>query len=85
MDRRVGFDSRFKAAYEEGWELKGLGYDYSKTLMNRTLSNYMFRNQNLKEFLENHLTPIMVKYINSVKFLRIYNNFAVPKDYDKIN
>ena len=49
MDRRVGFDSRFKATYEEGWELKGLGYDYSKTLMNRTLSNYMFRNQNLKE------------------------------------
>ena len=53
--------------------------------MRKTLSNYMFRNTRLATFLENHLQPIMVFWINRVKFIRIYFNFGVPKDYDKIN
>ena len=49
------------------------------------MSNYMFRNIHLGKFLNDYLTPIMVFYINKVKYLRIYYNFAVPKWYQKIN
>lgn len=84
-EKRTGFDSLYKATYEHGWELKHTGYDYSENFMSKMLSSYMFRNVRLNEFILKHLSPIMVLYINKVKFLRIYFNFAVPKDYQKIN
>lgn len=84
-NKRKGFGSLYKATFEEGWELKNTGYDYSQNLMKITLSSYMFRNERLSTFIENHLGPIMVFFINRIKFLRIYYNFAVPKDYQKIN
>jgi len=84
-DKRVGFPSLYRATYEEGWALKNTGYDYSKNLLNITMSKYMFNNKHIREFLENYLTPIMVFYINKVKYVRIFYNFAVPKWYQKIN
>jgi|TARA_R110002050_G_scaffold17343_2_gene51631 hypothetical protein len=84
-DNRTGFPSLYRATYEEGWELKNTGYDYSKNLLNNTMSAYMFKNPRLKIFLEDYLTPIMVFYINKVKYVRIFYNFAVPKWYQKIN
>ena len=53
--------------------------------MKKTLSSYMFGNERLSTFILEHLNPIMVFFINKVKFIRIYYNFAVPKDYEKIN
>jgi len=84
IEKKKGFDSVYKAAYEYGWDIKNTGYDYSETLMKNTLSSYMFRNERLNTFISNHLNPIMVFFINRVKYLRIYYNFAVPKDYQKI-
>jgi|TARA_R110002153_G_scaffold19518_1_gene67260 hypothetical protein len=84
-NNRTGFPSLYKATYEEGWQLKNTGYDYSKTLLNNSMSKYMFRNRHLKVFLEDYLNPIMVFYVNRVKYLRVYFNFAVPKWYQKIN
>jgi hypothetical protein len=46
-DKRVGFPSLYKATYEDGWELKNLGYDYGDTLLKRSMSGYMFKNPNL--------------------------------------
>lgn len=82
---RVGFPSMYRAAYERGWELKNTGYDYTTDLLRNTMSTYMFGNKHLRSFLEDYLSPIMVFYINRVKYLRIYFNFAVPKWYKKIN
>jgi len=84
-NNRTGFPSLYRATYEEGWELKNTGFDYSKVLLQNSMSKYMFRNINLKTFLKDYLTHIMVLYINRVKYLRIYFNFAVPKWYQKIN
>lgn len=83
--KRKGYPSLYKVTYETGWSIKNTGYDYSDKLMNNVLSSYMFRNQRLSQFISNHLGPIMVFFINKVKYLRIYYNFAVPKDYEKIN
>tara|TARA_B100000497_G_C7335524_1_gene221376 strand:- start:204 stop:476 length:273 start_codon:yes stop_codon:yes gene_type:complete len=85
IDRRVGFPSLYKESYEYWDDLKNLGYNYTDNLMKRTLSPYMLKNPNLAKFLTKYLQPIMVKYINTVKYVRIYFNFAVRKDYDKIN
>jgi hypothetical protein len=84
-DNRTGFPSLYRATYEEGWELKNTGNDYSTNLLNKTMSKYMFKSPHIREFLEDYLTPIMVFYINKVKYIRIFYNFAVPKWYQKIN
>ena len=73
------------SSYEAGWVLKNTGYDYSKNLLENTMSKYMFRNRHLSTFLKDYLSPIMVFYVNRVKYLRIFYNFAVPKWYQKIN
>ena len=59
-DTNTGYPSLYRATYEEGWELKNTGYDYSKNLLNNTMSTYMFGNTHIKKFLEDYLTPIMV-------------------------
>ena len=82
-DKRTGFPSLYRATYEAGWVLKNTGYDYSKNLLENTMSKYMFRNRHLSTFLKDY--PIMVFYVNRVKYLRIFYNFAVPKWYQKIN
>lgn len=84
-DKRVGFPSVYKVTYENDWDLKNTGYDYSETLLKRSMSGYMFKNPNLSTFLQSYLNPIMVFFLNRVKFLRIYYNYGVPKDYEKIN
>jgi hypothetical protein len=84
-EKRKGFPSVYKATYEDGWELKNTGYDYSEKLMSNMVSSYMFRNERLQTFINDYLSPIITFYINKVKYLRIYYNFAVPKDYQKIN
>jgi hypothetical protein len=84
-EKRKGFDSLYKLTYEHGWDLKNLGHDYSKDLMIKTLSSYMFKNERLATFIIDHLNPMMVFFINKVKYLRVFYNFAVPKNYQKIN
>ena len=84
-NNNTGFPSLYRATQEEGWVLKNTGYDYADNLLRNTMSNYMFGNPHLRKFLDNYLTPIMVFYINRVKYLRIYFNFAVPSWYQKIN
>jgi hypothetical protein len=85
IDRRVGFPSLYRESYEYWDKLKNLGYNYGDNLMERSLSTYMLKNPNLAKFLTVYLQPILVKYINSVKYVRTYFNFAVRKGYDKIN
>lgn len=84
-ERRKGFPSPYRATYERGWELKNLGHDYEATLLRKSMSSYMFKNPTIASFLEDYLQPILVAYINAVKYIRVYYNFAVPKWYQKIN
>lgn len=84
-NRRVGFPSLYQVSYTHWERLKNLGFNYGEELFNKTFSTYMFKNPQLATFLKEYLQPIMVKYINTVKYIRIYYNYAVPKDYQKIN
>jgi len=60
------------------------GFDYSNVLMQKTLSNYLFRNENISGFIT-YINDIMVNLIESVKIVRVFQNFTVNKNYKKIN
>ena len=66
------------------WRLQYTGYDYSKTLISKSVSSYLYNNGKLAGFLDT-LNDIMVHLVDSVKYIRNYFNFAVPKEYKKIN
>ena len=67
---RTGFKSPYNVAYNEGWDVKNTGYDYNSNLITKILSTYMFKNPNLNTFLRSYLNPIIVSYINNVKYDR---------------
>ena len=37
-NNRTGFPSLYRATYENGWNLKNTGFDYSTNLLNNTMS-----------------------------------------------
>lgn len=79
-----GFDSIYDKINTRRWKLKNLGYKYEDTLFEDNTSRYLQRNPMMVNMFK-HLNKIMSHLINSVKYLRNYNNYAVPKDYKFIN
>ena len=79
-----GFDSIYDKINTDRWELKNLGYKYEDTLFDVNTSRYLQRNKMMSNMFK-YLNKIMSHLINSVKYLRNFNNYAVPKDYKHIN
>lgn len=79
-----GFDSIYDSMNQRNWKLKNLGYKYEDTLFEDNTSRYLQRNTMMLDMFK-YLNKIMSHLINSVKYLRNYNNWAVPKDYKHIN
>ena len=79
-----GFKSFYDMVDEDKWETKHEGFNYEKKLMQISTSSYMTKNPIVKSFYK-HLNRIMVNLIDSVKYLRNFNNYAVKKDYKRIN
>lgn len=79
-----GFDSIYDRINECRWKTKNEGYDYRKTLMEDNTSKYLQKNPTVRRFFP-YLNRIMSHLIDSVKYLRNFNNYAVRKDYKRIN
>ena len=79
-----GFNSIYDQIDESRWETKNDGYKYEGTLMEDNTSKYLQKNPNMRQFFP-YLNRIMSHLINSVKYLRNFNNYAVRKDYKRIN
>lgn len=79
-----GFDSFYTEIDENGWNLKNCGYDYGKTLMEDNVSSYLTKNSFISSMFP-YLNKILTHLIDSVKYLRNFNNYGVRKDYKKIN
>lgn len=79
-----GFDSIYDKINTNRWELKNLGYKYEDTLLEDNTSSYLQRNKTISDMFK-YLNKVMSHLINSVKYLRNFNNYAVPKDYKHIN
>jgi len=84
INKYKGFEFPEDDIKYKNWKIQYTGYDYSKTLIKRSLSPYLYNNGKLAGFLDT-LNDIMVNLVDSVKYIRNYFNFAVPKDYKKIN
>lgn len=84
INKYKGFKYPIDILYEDQIFVHYTGYDYSKTLIKNSISPYLYNNTKLAGFLDT-LNDIMVHLVNSVKYIRNYFNYAVPKDYQKIN
>jgi len=79
-----GFSSIYDIINEDRWETKNEGYKYEDKLMENNTSSYLQKNPNMREMFP-FLNRIMSHLINSVKYLRNFNNYAVRKDYKRID
>ncbi len=85
MIREKGFDYPLDKRHSYCDDIKYLGADYSKNLIENNVSHLIFYNSYLEKFIKNFVEPYMVKLVNAVKLVRIYYNIAVDKNYKKIN
>lgn len=76
--------SLYKVARTAGEDRKNLGFDYSDSIFRKTMSNHMFRNQTLVDFL-GFSNDFWVKMVDSIKQYRIFKMYSVDKDYKHIN
>ena len=79
-----GFDSIYDKINESRCETKNEGYKYENNLMENNTSKYLQKNPTIRRFFP-YLNKIMSHLINSVKYLRNFNNYAVRKDYKRID
>lgn len=79
-----GFVSIYDTINEDKWETKNEGYKYEDKLMENNTSSYLQKNPNMREMFP-FLNRIMSHLINSVKYLRNFNNYAIKKDYRRID
>ena len=84
VNKYKGFTHPKEQIRYDDWDVHYQGYDYSKTLIRKSLSKYLYANEKVAAFLD-HLNDIMVNLVESVKYIRNYYNYAVPKNYRKIN
>jgi hypothetical protein len=59
-------------------------FNYEKVILEKTLSNYPFKNKNLISFLE-YINNILLTHINAVKRIRVWHNFAMNKRNNSID
>jgi hypothetical protein len=84
--RKIRNKSLYDISKELGTSRKNEGFNYQDDffLLGKTMSPYMFRNDDLREFLE-IVNEAMVLNIETIKNIRIHNNFTVDKNTKYIN
>jgi len=63
-------------------KLKHTGFDYEKNIFNKTMSNIMFQNPVLNEFLS-YLQNHIILMFDSVLIIRNFWNYTVDRYYNK--
>lgn len=79
-----GFTSFYQTMDEYGWETKNEGFKYEDCLMEINTSKYLQKNPTMNAFFP-YLNKMLSHLINSVKYLRNFNNYAVRKNYKRID
>jgi hypothetical protein len=73
---------------EELWDLKHRNdtdrdwVDYEDIILDRTLSPYVFQNDEMKRYLDN-IKGIPSRWFDQVNMIKNYKNYIVEKDYYK--
>lgn len=76
--------SLYNIARTAGEDRKNLGFNYSDSIFRRTMSNHMFRNNTVVDFL-GFANDFWVQMVDSIKQYRIFKVYSVDKDYKHIN
>lgn len=82
--RYKGFPSIYDQIDEAGWETRNDGYSYEDDLFENNTSGYLQKNPNMRQIFP-FFNRMVSHLINSVKYLRNFNNYGVRKDYKRIN
>ena len=78
------FHSIYEEVQTQRSVLKSEGYKYEDSLIEDNTSSYFKNNTNMVSMFP-YLNRILAHLINSVKYLRVFNNYSVKKNYKKIN
>jgi len=76
--------SLYKIARTFGDERINTGYDYTDTVMKKTLSPYIFRNATMTNFIT-YINDYIVNLINATKKFKVRRVYTVDKDYEYID
>ena len=76
--------SLYKTAYTFGEDRKNLGFDYTKKIMEKSLSPYIHRNPMMSAFVT-YLNDYVVNLITAIKKFKMRRIYTVDKDYQHID
>ena len=77
-------ESLYNITEHYGEDIKYLGFDYKDVIISKTISNYILQNTEMITFME-YINDIFFVLIESIKKIRIFNNYTVNKNYKYIN
>lgn len=77
-------ESLYKVTRVRKDDIKHKGFDFREQLFIRTMSKLLFREEKRAEILR-RMEKVMVELIQSVKKIKTFFNYAVPKDYQDFN
>ena len=78
-------NSVFRAAFKRRESRLHLGYDYSKTIMQKTLSNQMFGVSAAMDRFLSAINDVIFNCVEDVKQIKIFRNAALDKYESELN
>lgn len=77
-------ESLYEIARTEGEERHDLTYDYRDTVMKNSLSDHLFRKENIYTFLI-FVNDFWVNLIDTTKKISLFKAYSVSKNYRHVN
>lgn len=79
-----GFPSIHDKLIWDRYELKNNGYDYTEHFLENFTTKYFQQNPMMYTVFP-FLNKILVSMVQRVKFIQTYFNYAIDKNYDRLN
>lgn len=76
--------SLYRVARTRGEQRDNIGFDYADSIMERTTSTHLRRNENINTFMT-FLSDYFVNLIRAVKWIQIHRVYTVDKHYEYID
>jgi hypothetical protein len=77
-------ESLYDATYSRTEKINNIGYNYKGKILRNTTSSYLYEDPTRASILDQFET-LFYFLVESVKLIRTYYNYTVPKNYKKIN
>lgn len=74
----------YDITYSRKQKINGLGFDYEGQILKRTISSYLFKDEMRSAILQKFEEWIFF-LVEKIKMTKTFFNYAVKKDYTKLN